>query len=107
MANADQTALAKVENDGVAPGEAESNSISQAVNGESDDSTPQVSNGNLGHGAANGGFTNMNFNNPAEYNQQMQMMMAMNNGMASNPFGTFSMMSRSPCQFCSFLRPPC
>ncbi|KAF7554837.1 hypothetical protein G7046_g6704 [Stylonectria norvegica] len=41
--------------------------------------------------AANGGFPNMNFSGSGDFNQ-MQMMMAMQNGMAPNSFGNFPMM---------------
>jgi hypothetical protein len=40
----------------------------------------------------NNGFPNMNFNGTGDFNQ-MQMMMAMQNGMGNNAFGGFPMMS--------------
>lgn len=40
---------------------------------------------------ANGGFQNMNFQGSDDFNQ-MQMMMAMQNGMGANNFGGFPMM---------------
>ena len=44
--------------------------------------------------ATNGGFPNMEFQGSNDYNQ-MQMMMAMQNGMAPNSFGGFPMMGKS------------
>ncbi|EON98150.1 putative pre-mrna-splicing factor 38b protein [Phaeoacremonium minimum UCRPA7] len=49
------------------------------------------SSNSFGFDAANGGFPNMNFGN-GDFNQ-MQMMMAMQNGMGPNNFGGFPMMA--------------
>ena len=52
---------------------------------------PNGYNGTFGFGPTNGGFQNMAFGDAGNFNQ-MQMMMAMNNGMAPNSFGAFPMM---------------
>lgn len=52
---------------------------------------PSLPNG-LGFGGMNGSFPNMNFGGDLN---QMQMMMAMQNGMAPN-FGAFPMMGKFP-----------
>jgi hypothetical protein len=53
--------------------------------------------GNYGYSAMNGGFPNM-MGGTGDFNQ-MQMMMAMNNGMTPNSFGSnFSMMGSFPLQ---------
>jgi hypothetical protein len=46
------------------------------------------------HDAMNGGYHNANFQGQGDFNQ-MQMMMAMQNGMAPNSMGNFPMMGTS------------
>ncbi|ROV94694.1 hypothetical protein VSDG_06185 [Cytospora chrysosperma] len=69
--------------------------VPEEPNGDEDNKTipqnPSLPNG-LGFGGMNGAFPNMNFG--GDFNQ-MQMMMAMQNGMGSN-FGGFPMMGKYP-----------
>jgi hypothetical protein len=63
---------------------------------QDEDEAEQTGDGqqNLGPGAMEGGFQNMNYQGSDDFNQ-MQMMMAMQNGMGPNSFGGFPMMGMS------------
>lgn len=70
----------------------ESTEPAENQGGDDDDENADEDQQNFGADGMNGGFQNMNFQGSDEYNQ-MQMMMAMQNGMgANNSFGGFPMM---------------
>lgn len=54
--------------------------------------------GNYPYGASNGAFPNMGFAGAGDFNQ-MQMMLAMQNGMPPGAFGGFPMMGSSSPQY--------
>lgn len=83
-------------------GDGTANSQEQSAVAEGDDGADQTGNDQEQYGAsdaANGGFQqNMMF--PGGDFNQMQMMMAMQNGMGPNSFGGFPMMGKAPhCPF--------
>jgi hypothetical protein len=67
--------------------------------GEADQQDQTLSNAAPGFNSMNGSFPNMNFG-AAGNMDQMQMMMAMQNGMPAGAFGSFPMMgSFYPCNY--------
>lgn len=79
------------------------NGQEQTAAAEEDDGADQTGNDQEQYGAsdaANGGFQqNMMFSGGGDFNQ-MQMMMAMQNGMGPNSFGGFPMMGKAPHRLC-------
>lgn len=68
--------------------EAEGHAANETEEGDDQEGNDQE---NYGSESANGGMSNMMFSGSGDMNQ-MQMMMAMQNGMSANSFGNFPMM---------------